>query len=107
MSFTFHCPFCNQELEAEENWIGQETACPNCSKTIKIIKNSENSVQNLHSDEISCSHCGATIKKAAKLCRFCHRELHHAVGGGALLIISQFSQCARNAAVLSRQPLPE
>lgn len=44
MSFTFHCPFCNQELEAEENWIGQEAACPNCSKTIKIIKNSENSV---------------------------------------------------------------
>lgn len=65
MSFTFHCPFCNQELEAEENWIGQETACPTCSKTIKIIKNSENSIQNLHSDEISCPYCGATIKKAA------------------------------------------
>ena len=96
MSFTFHCPFCNQELEAEENWIGQEAACPNCSKTIKIIKNSENSVQNLHSDEISCPHCGATIKKAAKLCRFCHRELHHAVGGGATYnqpILSMCKEC--------------
>ena len=96
MSFTFHCPFCNQELEAEENWIGQETACPNCSKTIKIIKNSENSVQNLHSDEISCPHCGATIKKAAKICRFCHKELNSTVANNATSnqpILSMCKEC--------------
>lgn len=50
MSFTFNCPFCNQSLEAEEQWIGQETECPLCAETIKIIK-PENSTVNTEQAE--------------------------------------------------------
>lgn len=36
MSFVFTCPHCNQELEAEDEWIGQQASCPGCGKKITI-----------------------------------------------------------------------
>ena len=36
MPFYFRCPHCNTELEAEYDWAGMETSCPNCSQTITI-----------------------------------------------------------------------
>ena len=36
MSFHFRCPNCNAKLEAEDDWVGLETTCPNCSQTITI-----------------------------------------------------------------------
>ncbi len=51
MSFVFQCPFCNQELEAEEEWIGQETKCPKCAGTIRIINPNDKGVQNLRAME--------------------------------------------------------
>ncbi len=38
MSFIFKCPHCNQKLEAEDEWIGQQVDCPACGRTIKIQK---------------------------------------------------------------------
>ena len=38
MSFKIECPFCHQEMLAEEKWIGQEAECPFCSKTMIITK---------------------------------------------------------------------
>ena len=38
MSFTFNCPICNQSLEAEEEWIGQQAECPGCGQTVTIKK---------------------------------------------------------------------
>ena len=34
MSFKIECPFCHQEMLAEEKWIGQEAECPFCSKNL-------------------------------------------------------------------------
>ena len=34
--FTFTCPFCRQEIEAEEVWIGQVAECPYCGKQVEI-----------------------------------------------------------------------
>ena len=39
MSFTFNCPHCQQKIEAEDEWIGQDAECPSCGKTIKVEKN--------------------------------------------------------------------
>lgn len=39
MSFQFQCPHCSAKLEAEDDWIGLETTCPNCSQTITIAPN--------------------------------------------------------------------
>ena len=39
MSFQFQCPHCSAKLEAEDDWIGLETTCPNCSQTITIASN--------------------------------------------------------------------
>lgn len=38
MSFQFRCPHCNAKLEAEDDWNGMETQCPQCSQNITIVK---------------------------------------------------------------------
>ena len=40
MPFHFKCPHCNAKLEAEDDWNGMETQCPQCSQNIKIVKTS-------------------------------------------------------------------
>lgn len=37
MSFHFRCPSCNAKLEAEDDWNGMETQCPQCSQNITIV----------------------------------------------------------------------
>lgn len=51
--FNTHCPHCNTELVAEEDWIGMEVECPFCKKNFTI---SQNKIQ------ISCSHCGQNFE---------------------------------------------
>ena len=36
MSFHFRCPHCNAKLEAEDDWVGLETSCPQCNQNITI-----------------------------------------------------------------------
>ena len=38
MSFHFRCPNCNAKLEAEDEWEGQETTCPQCAHRIVITR---------------------------------------------------------------------
>lgn len=35
-TFSFRCPHCGIEMEAQEEWRGLESSCPGCGKTIKI-----------------------------------------------------------------------
>lgn len=35
-AFSFKCPHCGIEMEAQEEWRGLESSCPGCGKTIKI-----------------------------------------------------------------------
>lgn len=37
-NFTFNCPQCNQTLEAQDEWRGQQTQCPSCGTNIEIPK---------------------------------------------------------------------
>ena len=36
MTGKFNCPYCGQKLEAEREWIGEQTECPNCRKRFDI-----------------------------------------------------------------------
>ena len=38
------CPFCNQNVEAEEEWQGQQAECPCCSKIFMIMKPENNAI---------------------------------------------------------------
>ncbi len=38
MSFKFNCPFCGEQVPAEEAWIGKVALCPCCHKSITIKK---------------------------------------------------------------------
>ena len=44
MSFKMQCPFCNQKVEAEEEWQGQQAECPCCSKMFVIMKPENNPI---------------------------------------------------------------
>lgn len=46
MPFHFKCPHCNAKLEAEDDWNGMETQCPQCSKNITIRKEIKLSIKN-------------------------------------------------------------
>ena len=37
-NFTFNCPECDQPLEAQDEWRGQQTQCPSCGTNIEIPK---------------------------------------------------------------------
>ena len=36
MPFHFKCPYCATELEAQDEWVGLQTTCPGCRKSITI-----------------------------------------------------------------------
>lgn len=77
-SFTFHCSQCNQILEAQEEWRGQESRCPFCSAMIKIpaiVQCCPIKPQFLASNERKCPKCGEIIKKEAVFCRWCKQYI--------------------------------
>lgn len=76
--FLFTCPQCNQQLEAEEEWIGMQTECPYCKQTITIEKLQASPAAVLRAsapDEKTCPFCGEIIKKEAVFCKHCKRDL--------------------------------
>ena len=81
-NFLFNCPHCNQQMEAEEGWLGMQTECPHC-KQIITIENSEfpqvvGSAVQVESSiraEKPCPFCGQPIKKEAIICKYCKRDL--------------------------------
>lgn len=58
--FIFTCPHCNQQFNAEEEWIGESTECPGCQQTVYIKKTEQsNAIPNkstsaFHKDTSSC-----------------------------------------------------
>ena len=77
-NFTFNCPECNQPLETQDEWRGQETQCPSCSAMIKIptiVQCRLIKPQLLAPDERKCPKCGEIIKKEAVFCRWCKQHI--------------------------------
>ena len=88
MSFKMQCPHCRIELEAEDEWIGMESECPECGKNITIARpepprirsaikmpSVSTPVSGSAPEEKECPFCGETIRYKAKVCRFCQRTL--------------------------------
>ena len=65
MSFKCYCNYCGQELEAEDNWEGQKSACPKCNQEITISRPPEVQAQK------ECPFCSEEIKFTAKKCKHC------------------------------------
>lgn len=38
MPFIFRCPKCGEKLEAQDEWNGMETECPQCNERITIVR---------------------------------------------------------------------
>ena len=50
--FIFSCPQCGNQFYAQEEWIGENTSCPNCGQSIRIEKRSKAMLSN-HKGQIS------------------------------------------------------
>lgn len=44
MAFNFTCPYCKATLEAQDEWIGRNATCPNCSQRVFISRASSTPV---------------------------------------------------------------
>ncbi len=81
----FTCPYCQKQLEAENDMVGMELECPACDKMLKIppektqestqmekliypgTKFCPNCKKDIASDAIICVNCGFDLKSGKKL----------------------------------------
>lgn len=69
--FSFKCPCCEQILQSQSEWIGQQTQCPHCGETIDIAPDYHVPKEPPQSNTKTCPFCGETILKVAKKCKHC------------------------------------
>lgn len=102
MPFNFKCQSCKTELEAQDEWEGQKTACPNCQAEITIQKDAApeqvqvvalpekfificpecGQMTELDADQegkqIECPNCAETVTAAPtdeRPCPFCQEKI--------------------------------
>ena len=63
---TFHCPHCNQQLEAPPEMAGTEIICPACNEQFTAPKGFGG-----QTEAAACPGCGAQLAADAVLCIQC------------------------------------
>ena len=100
--YTVNCPKCNAALQVQDEWAGTEAECPTCHAGFTIPpRNAQpgagpslSSFQAAPADDtMACPYCGAQIKKAAKVCRFCHQSLAVAAAPASQDIVVKCKEC--------------
>lgn len=68
-AFKFHCIFCQQPIEADEQWLGQKAFCPSCNKEICIEKESlrASNVVNVNDNDKDINSIGESNMKEYKV----------------------------------------
>lgn len=66
--FYFPCPFCQKEIKAEKEWIGQSAECPYCKKQVVIKQKQAFIPQN---ELINCKLCNNAISSKIAACPNC------------------------------------
>ena len=70
----FTCPNCGQSLEAPDDILGQQIACPSCNETINVPKSqSQPSIPPPPPQKLTraCPFCSEDILMTARKCKHC------------------------------------
>lgn len=88
--YTFNCPFCDQEQEAEDAWQGLEAECSECSQVFTIPSRTE--LQNSNKEPHSTSPRSAIDSSSFIFsCPFCGKDHKGDVSWGGL--VGECSSC--------------
>ena len=84
MDIEFDCNYCGQHVAIEDSGAGLVVQCPKCKQDLvvpsaeasdDIIGDDNKSSASLNPEFKKCPFCAELIKKEAKVCRFCGRDL--------------------------------
>jgi len=73
-TFIFECPRCKSPLEAEDEWEGMDTICPNCNAPVTCQKPGgagPDPASPATGGGNACPSCGADLAADAVLCINC------------------------------------
>ena len=83
MDVSFNCDQCGQQIVIDEAGAGLTTGCPKCGQSITVPSQQPPRAESSTTKE--CPFCAETIKKAAKVCRCCGKNLLPCLGTGRML----------------------
>ena len=79
MPLKIRCPHCRKILLAEDEYAGQDKACPECGRAFNIpVPISDRAISDAAPapDIVSkCPHCGCDVAPGTSFCQACKRDL--------------------------------
>ena len=109
MDISFNCNQCGQQIVIDEAGVGLVTDCPKCGEPLTVPSQEPPRAEPSATKE--CPFCAETIKKKARVCRWCGKNLLPHIGtsrmlfgagallGILLLIVSTYELAIKRARV--------